>query len=52
MEVRTVRETYDLIVELKKSEYLSRGYSEDVSSRKANVFAVRNAWRIYNETIS
>lgn len=46
--MKTQRHIYDTIYKNKLFEY-SISYDEDKASRKANMYAVKHTWRLYNE---
>ena len=46
---KNVKEAYQYLYYVKKNIFLQEGLSEDKSSRKANIYAVKNSWKFFNK---
>jgi len=46
--MKTQKEVYNTIYKSRIFEYKLL-FSDDKASRKANIYAVKNAWRLYND---
>jgi len=47
--IKNQREIFNNIYKNKMKEYLINGYTEDKSSRKAHMYAVKYTWIFYNK---
>lgn len=45
----TVREKYEEVFSIMYHSYRFEGFKKDKASRLANIFAIQNAWMLFNE---
>ncbi len=46
--MKTQRQIYEYLYLLYKKNEIRLGINEDAASRRANIFAVKNTWEVFN----